>query len=244
MNNQSSLLPQGSLLEQKNKGRARVKVAVFFVLAVHCIGLLALLVQGCRKDSTSATAQNENTNNAATPPTLDPSNATALATDTNPTPQTPTATPAPIAQQPQANTAASDYTVASGDNFHAIAKKFQVTVRAIMDANPGVEPTKLRVGQKIHIPAATAAATPTAQPANPVASNTGSGDMYTVKSGDTLSTIARLHSTTVKAIRAANSLTTDRIKVGDKLKLPKGAAPVTTAANDTTPPGPTVPQAH
>ena len=114
-----------------------------------------------------------------------------------------------------------------------------------MDANPGVEPTKLRVGQKIHIPAATAATTAAAPPANPVASNSGSGDqMYTVKSGDTLSTIARLHSTSVKAIRTANSLTTDRIKVGDKLKLPKGAAPVTTAANDTTPPGPTVPQAH
>ena len=32
MNNLSPLIPQGSLLEQKNKGRARVKIAVFFVL--------------------------------------------------------------------------------------------------------------------------------------------------------------------------------------------------------------------
>ena len=47
MNNQNPLIPQGSALEQKNKGRARVKIAVFFVLAVHGIGLMALLMQGC-----------------------------------------------------------------------------------------------------------------------------------------------------------------------------------------------------
>ena len=34
-------------MEQKNKGRTRVKIAVFFVLAVHGIGLMALLMQGC-----------------------------------------------------------------------------------------------------------------------------------------------------------------------------------------------------
>src|SRR5882672_10742174 len=54
MNNQSPLVPQGSLLEQKNKGRARVKIAVFFVLAIHGIGLLALLMQGCRRDEGGA----------------------------------------------------------------------------------------------------------------------------------------------------------------------------------------------
>src|SRR5438067_12205560 len=50
MNNQSPLVPLGSLLEQKNKGRARVKIAVFFVLTIHGIGLMALLLQGCRRD--------------------------------------------------------------------------------------------------------------------------------------------------------------------------------------------------
>src|SRR5438445_8644443 len=50
MNNQSPLVPQGSVLEQKNKGRTRVKIAVFFVLTIHGIGLMALLLQGCRRD--------------------------------------------------------------------------------------------------------------------------------------------------------------------------------------------------
>src|SRR5258707_6041030 len=66
MNEQSPLVPQGSLMEQKNKGRARVKIAVFFVLAVHGIGLLALLMQGCQKEPTGNT-QTEATNSHAPP---------------------------------------------------------------------------------------------------------------------------------------------------------------------------------
>ena len=52
MNNPSPnpLLPQGSTLEQKNKSRARFKIAFFSVLAVNIIPIvIALLMQGCRK---------------------------------------------------------------------------------------------------------------------------------------------------------------------------------------------------
>ena len=70
----------------------------------------------------------------------------------------------------------------------------------------------------------------------------GGAEVYTVKSGDTLTKIAKAHGTTVKAIQKANHLTTTAIKVGKKLKIPvKGsttsaapAAPTTT----TTPPVP------
>jgi LysM repeat protein len=44
--------------------------------------------------------------------------------------------------------------------------------------------------------------------------------VYTVRSGDTLSRIARLYGTSVKAIKACNGLTTERLAVGAKLKLP------------------------
>jgi LysM repeat protein len=44
---------------------------------------------------------------------------------------------------------------------------------------------------------------------------------YVVKSGDTLSRIARVHGTTVKAIKSANSLDTERLVVGRKLKIPE-----------------------
>src|SRR6266566_5000999 len=94
MNNQSPLLPQGSLLEQKtkNKGRARVKIAVFFVLAIHGVGLLALLMQGCKGEKEAASNQAEQTNTVAQPE-FQPTNP-VVTTETNP-PVTPIVTQNP-----------------------------------------------------------------------------------------------------------------------------------------------------
>jgi LysM repeat protein len=44
--------------------------------------------------------------------------------------------------------------------------------------------------------------------------------LYVVKSGDSLTRIAKAHGTTVKALKAANGLQSDRIVVGAKLKIP------------------------
>ena len=45
--------------------------------------------------------------------------------------------------------------------------------------------------------------------------------VYVVQPGDNLTHIAKLHGTTIKAIKAANDLANDRIFVGDKLKIPQ-----------------------
>jgi LysM repeat protein len=45
---------------------------------------------------------------------------------------------------------------------------------------------------------------------------------YVVKSGDTLSSIARAHGTSAKAIKSANNLSNQRLAVGQKLVLPSG----------------------
>ena len=45
--------------------------------------------------------------------------------------------------------------------------------------------------------------------------------IYVVKPADTLSRIAKIHGTTVNALKAANGLDTDRIAIGIKLKLPE-----------------------
>src|SRR6266436_275436 len=145
MNIQSPLIPQGSLLEQKNKGRARFKLAVFFVLAVHGIGLFALLMQGCRREGPAQ--QTDQSSNAA-PPAIEPANVeTNLqpATAVSPVPPGVPETAAP----PGGGT---EYTIAKGDTFSTIASHFHVSVKAITDANPGVDPTKLQIGKKIHIP--------------------------------------------------------------------------------------------
>ena len=44
--------------------------------------------------------------------------------------------------------------------------------------------------------------------------------LYVIKSGDTLIRIAKVHGITVKALKAANGLESDRIVVGAKLKIP------------------------
>jgi LysM repeat protein len=206
MNNQSPLVPQSSFLEQKNKGRTRVMIAVFVALSINGIGLLALLMQGCQKPPEAT---------PATPPE-----------PTNPTTVEPVAPPAPPA-------GGTEYTVAKGDTFGSLAKKFHVSVKAITEANPGVDPTKLKINQKLHIPAPSTSATPTGlgtTSAEPMA--TGGEPTYTVKSGDNLSAIAKEKGVTVKALRAANNLKTDRITVGQKLKIPTktSASAASTAA--------------
>jgi len=116
--------------------------------------------------------------------------------------------------------AGTEYVVVKGDSFAKIAKKNGVSVKAIQAANPRVEPTKLKVGQKLSIPAsAGGAAAPAMAGGQAATASSMGGEAYTVKSGDTLTKIAKAHGTTVKAIKAASNLTTDHIKVGQKLTI-------------------------
>jgi LysM repeat protein len=229
MNNQSPLIPSGSLLEQRNKGRARVKIAVFLVLAIHGVGLMALLMQGCNKkdDATAnnAAAPSDSTNTPA-PTFVEPTNTPAAPTNLITPPTNAAVTPPPIEPvQPitaPPPTAASDYVIVKGDTFSTVAKKFHVSVKALLDANPSVEPTKLKIGQTIHIPAAPTAVT--AGTAGTIGASTAdagaAGQTYSVKSGDSLTKIAGEFGVSVKALRSANNLKTDKIVVGQKLKIP------------------------
>jgi peptidoglycan DL-endopeptidase LytF len=234
MNNPSPLVPQGSILEQKNSNRARVRLAVFFVLSVHVIALMALLMQGCRKPSEPGAEPGTNAA-PAFETTLTPAAETNVP-GTNVTGMMPSE-PAPITAAP----AAHEYTVAKGDSFYTVAKKFGVTIKAIEAANPGVEPTKLQIGQKLQIPAPPSASTTEPALTTPGALEmTHSGEqVYTVKSGDTLTKIATQFGTTIKALRSQNNLETDKIKVGQKLKIPSiGSSSAAPAAPAPTPAAP------
>ena len=225
MNNQNPVIPQGSALEQKNKGRARVKIAVFFVLAIHGIGLMALLMQGCGQSKEPVPTPETTASN--TPPGFVEATNTPAATSNPPvvvTAPTPAETPMP----PTLPAGATEYTIVKGDILDSIAKKFYVSLKAITEANPGIQPTKLKIGQKINIPAPATSATPTGAGMLPVESASAASEQtYAVKSGDNLTKIAAQFGTTVKALRAANGLKTDSIKVGQKLKIPaKASAPV------------------
>ncbi len=260
MNDQSPLIPQGSLLEQKNKKRVRFKIAVIFVLALHGIGLFALLMQGCGNDKStsgstasnappSSTYESAQTNPA--PPFAPPSNAapesaatttsaqppTAASPASNPylPPSVPETSAAPAA--PTATAGGTEYKIVRGDMLWKIAKNHHVSLQALQSLNPGVDSTKLKIGQTIHIPASASAPAPSGGSAAAGAGTEtpGGQQTYTVKSNDSLSKIARQFGVKVKALRAANNLRSDRIKVGDKLKIPPKTA--SSASGASTPAG-------
>jgi LysM repeat protein len=61
----------------------------------------------------------------------------------------------------------------------------------------------------------------------PIAKVTSSAKIYVVKSGDTLEKIARLHGTTIQAVRTVNRIKGDLIHPGQKLQLaPEGQTPL------------------
>ena len=108
------------------------------------------------------------------------------------------------------------YTVVAGDTMFEIARRFGVTLDALIRANPQIaDPNRIFPGQSICIPF----------PAPPAFC---SGQFYTVMAGDTLFTIAQRTGLTVQAILAANPqiVDPDRIFAGQVICLPVVLAPM------------------
>ncbi len=134
----------------------------------------------------------------------------------NPTrPNTPTASAlqtAPVADVQRVTT----YTIAPRDSLWTIARKHGITVAELSAANNLKSDSVLPVGKKLVIPAK-------ATPAETSSGIAGDTLTYTVKSGDSLSLIARRSGTTVGAIKTLNKLKGDSVTVGQKLTLPASA---------------------
>lgn len=110
--------------------------------------------------------------------------------------------PAPVATAPSSSPSACTptYTVQRGDWIYALARRFGVSVTAILAANPGINANVLYPGQVLNIPCGGSSQIPSSgQPAP-------SGNTYVVRSGDTLFTIAVRYGTTVYALQIANHL--------------------------------------
>ena len=256
MNNPNPFVPKGSLLEQQSLRRSRLKIVVGCALAVTVTGLVVMLIQGCKREqpaTDTGLTPPPDTNVASMagsnppPDTSSNSNVAAVSSNTAPVvaPVVPP-TPAPmVTPTPVEAPAGGEYVVVQGDTLAKIAKAQGVSLKALVAANPGVDPKKLKIKQKLVIPAKSAEAAPAATGATgatPAATDSSSAT-YTVKSGDNLSKIAKKNGVSLKALRAANNLTTDHIKVGQKLTLPAKAEPAAPAAAAETPSVPSVPPA-
>lgn len=119
------------------------------------------------------------------------------------------------------------YIVKNGDYLGRIASRNRCTVAQIKRWN-GLKSNNIRVGQRLVIykgggGPSTSSASSSTSAAKPASSSTSTSSTptgtYTVKSGDTLSGIAARHGVTVNQLKQWNGLTSNNIKVGQKLKL-------------------------
>ncbi|MGA9519338.1 MAG: LysM peptidoglycan-binding domain-containing protein [Trichococcus sp.] len=149
------------------------------------------------------------------------------------TPTTPetTATPTTPSETPASTTTAS-YTVVAGDTLYKIANANGLTISELKSLNTLTSDT-IYVGQKLLLGKTTTTTPDTTE--NGSSSNTGqtTTQSYTVKSGDTLWSIATAKSMTVAALKTANSLTSDAIYPGQILKTTGTSTGTTTPTTGT-----------
>ncbi len=108
------------------------------------------------------------------------------------------------------------YIVKSGDSLWTIAKRYNIGVIELANANGIGRDAVLKVGQKLIVPVKAQTAMPTL-PAMPSAVE---GATYTIARGDTLSEIALRFKVSADAIKKANNMQNSTIIAGKKIIIP------------------------
>ena len=114
-------------------------------------------------------------------------------------------------EKPEAKS--STYTVKKGDSLGAIAERFGVTVDQLRDWN-GIKGNNIQAGQKLTIGGKSKSSSKAGR------SKSAKAKTHKVRSGESLGVIAEKYGTTAAAIRRANGIKGDNIKVGQTLKIP------------------------
>lgn len=148
------------------------------------------------------------------------------------------AKPEAVAAKPEVAPAPGAYTVADGDTLWAVARRLGLTQAQLLQANPGVDPRRLSIGQSLAVPGSTAqlaaaAATGTPEPAKVVVV---AGRNHTVAEGDNFWSVARVYGVSVADLTAVNpGVDPTRLQIGQSLAIP--AASRTAVAEASAPAG-------
>ena len=121
--------------------------------------------------------------------------------------------PKPAQEEAPTIPGAKVHVIEPGDTPIKIARRYGITLDELYEANPGLDPRRLIPGHKLIIPEHKAESTSQTAASYP-------GTLHKVAPGETLIKIARQYGVTVEAIRKENQLQTDRILVGQILKIP------------------------
>ena len=109
--------------------------------------------------------------------------------------------------------------VRSGDTFAKIGRIFGASTTTIQELNPTVQPAKLKIGQKINVPATTST------PSSIGKDSSNSSTEYVIKSGDTFTKIGRTLGVSASVIQELNpTVVSTKLKVGQAIKIPTAKA--------------------
>lgn len=130
------------------------------------------------------------------------------------------------------SSSATTYTVKSGDTLSSIASSYNTTTSTLTSLNNLSNPNLIYVGQVLKVAgSSTSASTSTSSSSASQATTSGT---YTVKAGDTLSSIASSYNTTTAALASANSISNaNLIYVGQVLKVTGTSSSTSTTTSST-----------
>ena len=118
----------------------------------------------------------------------------------------------------------SIHTVQKGETVYGIAQKYDLTPEQLLQANPGLNPSRIHAGDRLRLPMAKAPSPPTTSSTS-ASPPTAKKDWVKVVKGDTLTKIARENKVSVEDLRKWNKLGTDPIRPGDRLRVAPVSAP-------------------
>lgn len=134
------------------------------------------------------------------------------------------------------SSSSASYTVKSGDTLSAIANKLGTSVANLVKVNNISNANLIMVGQVLKTASASVSSAKTVKTttSTKTTSNTNTAGSYTVKSGDSLSSIAAKYGTSYSTLASINGIANpNKIYVGQNIKLAGGSSSSTTKATST-----------